>query len=88
MYRITTMFFAALKGGNPMQHIARYNKVWQHIATQKIYTDKLELKKNEKIENYRQIPKPKEIKLSTRNRKQEKPLYSFTETEKNDKGVF
>lgn len=41
-------------------YMAKYNKVWQHIKTKQVYGNQIELKGNEKISDYKEIPKIKE----------------------------
>lgn len=69
-------------------YLARTGKVWRHIKTEKIGTEKLELKSNEKLTDYKQVPKPKEpLKQESKRQTKKEPAYSFMPEEK-EKGVF
>lgn len=79
-----------------MEYLARYNKVWQKKGTNTPLKNKLVLKKDEKISDFRQVEKPKEDEIFAKIepleevREQRNKKKSYFEPEKNTdkKGVL
>lgn len=74
-----------------MEYLARHNKVWQKIGTDKPLTDRLTLKDGEKLTDYQQIPKSKEQpkpKEEPRQRGVKKSDYFNSDKNNDEKGEF
>lgn len=48
-----------LKEKEKIKYLSKYNRVWQHIKTGEIKGSAIELSPNEKITDYKEVPKPK-----------------------------
>lgn len=44
-----------------ISYVAKYNKVWKNIKTKEVLGNSIELKENQKISDYEEIPKIKDI---------------------------
>lgn len=57
-------------GGINVKYLAKYNKVWKNVKTEKIYGNELELKDDEKLSDYKQVSKPVELQKQLKTNKQ------------------